>query len=231
MEGFEFHNPVRLVFGRGVFDQIGARTAAFGRRALLVTGRGSARRSGLLDRALERLGDEGVQVALFEEIMPNPTDGIVDEGAALARAEDVDVIVAVGGGSTMDAAKAIAVATTHDGPIAAYLRVEDRLLPTEATLPIVCATTTSGTSSELTPFAVISTTAATMKSAIANDSIYPKVAIVDPAVTVSCPEGVTANTGADVLAHSMEGYFSTAASPVTDLFAERAIGIDRKSVV
>ena len=225
MDRFEFRNPVRLVFGRGVFDEIGEHAAPLGKRALLVTGRNAARGSGLLDRAVDRLGAAGVEVTLFEKIMPNPTDAIVDEGAALAREEGVDVVVAVGGGSTMDAAKAIAVGATHDGPIAAYLRVEDRLLPTEATLPLICATTTAGTASELTPFAVVSTTAATMKSAIANDNIYPSVAIVDPEVTLTCPENVTANTGADVLAHAMEGYFSTAASPVTDLYAERSIGI------
>ncbi|MGI5816595.1 MAG: iron-containing alcohol dehydrogenase [Armatimonadota bacterium] len=225
MDTFEFRNPVRLVFGQGAFDQIGERSAEFGGHALLVTGRGSARRSGLLDRAVGRLEDAGVRVTLFEQIMPNPTDGIVDQGGELARSEGVDVIVAVGGGSPMDAAKGIAVAATHDGPIAEFLRVEDRRLPTEATLPIICATTTSGTSSELTPFAVISTTAATMKSAIGNDNIYPKVAIVDPQTTRSCPESVTANTGADVLAHSMEGYFSTEANAVTDLFAEKAIGL------
>ncbi|HCA46898.1 MAG TPA: hypothetical protein DEP45_05900 [Armatimonadetes bacterium] len=225
MERFDFHNPVRIVFGRGAFDETGERTAPLGKRALLVTGRGSARRSGLLDRAVERLTAQGVEVTLFEEIMQNPTDAVVDQGAALAREKGAEVIVAVGGGSTMDASKAIAVAATHDGPIANYLRLEDRLAPTEATLPVVCATTTAGTSSELTPFAVISTTSATMKNAIANDNIYPRVAVIDPELMLTCPENVTANTGADVLAHSMEGYFSTAASPVTDLFAERAISI------
>ncbi|MFP4249837.1 MAG: iron-containing alcohol dehydrogenase [Armatimonadota bacterium] len=225
MDAFEFFNPVHLVFGQGTFDQIGERAGEFGSHAMLVTGRSSARKSGLLDRAVESFDAAGVEVTVFEKIMPNPTDEIVDEGAELARSEGVDVIVAVGGGSPMDAAKGIAVGASHDGPIAEFLRVEDRRLPTEATLPIICATTTSGTSSELTPFAVISTTAATMKSAIGDDNIYPKVAIVDPEATRTCPERVTANTGADVLAHSMEGYFSTEANAVTDLFAEKAIAL------
>ncbi|MFO8082033.1 MAG: iron-containing alcohol dehydrogenase [Armatimonadota bacterium] len=225
MDTFEFFNPVHLVFGQGTFDQIGERAGEFGSHAMLVTGRSSARKSGLLDRAVESFDAAGVEVTLFEKIMPNPTDEIVDEGAELARSEGVDVIVAVGGGSPMDAAKGIAVGASHEGPIADFLRVEDRRLPTEATLPIICATTTSGTSSELTPFAVISTTAATMKSAIGDDNIYPKVAIVDPEATRTCPERVTANTGADVLAHSMEGYFSTEANAVTDLFAEKAIAL------
>lgn len=225
MNTFEFFNPVRLVFGQGTFDQIGDRTAGFGTHALLVTGRGSARSSGLLDRALESLRGAGLEVTLFEKIMPNPTDQIVIEGAELVRERGADVVVAVGGGSAMDAAKAIAVASTHDAPLWEFLRVEDRRVATAATLPIICATTTSGTSSELTPFAVITATEQRMKVGIGSDHHYPRVAIVDPEATLTCPASVTANTGADVLAHSMEGYFSTAASPVTDLFAERAIGI------
>ena len=225
MTEFSFFNPVRLFFGAGAFDRLGEHAAAWGARALLVTGRSAARKSGLLDRAVSVLDGAGVAVTLFERIMPNPTDEIVLEGAQVAREERVDVVVAVGGGSTMDAAKAIAVAAMHDEPLWEFLRPQDRREATEATLPIICATTTSGTSSELTPFAVITATEQKMKVGIGSDNHYPKVAIVDPEVTLTCPESVTANTGADVLAHSMEGYFSTEANAVTDLFAEKAIGL------
>jgi alcohol dehydrogenase len=225
MDTFEFFNPVHLVFGQGTFDQIGERAGEFGSHAMLVTGRSSARKSGLLDRAVESLEAAGVEVTLFEKIMPNPTDEVVLEGAEVARQEGVDIVVAVGGGSPMDAAKAIAVAATHDEPLWEFLRPEDRRQATGATLPIICATTTSGTSSELTPFAVITATEQKMKVGIGSDNQYPKVAIVDPEATRTCPERVTANTGADVLAHSMEGYFSTEANAVTDLFAEKAIAL------
>jgi alcohol dehydrogenase class IV len=225
MDTFDFHNPVHLVFGQGTFDQIGEHTADYGAHAMLVTGRSSARESGLLDRAVESLEGAGIDVTVFDRIMPNPTDEIVIEGGELAREENVDVIVAVGGGSPMDAAKAIAIAATHEEPLWEFLRPEDRREATEATLPIICATTTSGTSSELTPFAVITATEQKMKVGIGSDNHYPKVAIVDPACTLTCPEQVTANTGADVLAHSMEGYFSTEANAMTDLFAEKAIGL------
>ncbi len=223
MDPFDFHNPVRLRFGVGVFDEIGGCASDYGSDALVVTGASSARKSGLLDRTLERLEEAGVAATVFDRIMPNPTDEIVDEGAELAHEHGVDLIVALGGGSPMDAAKAIAIAATHEAPIRDYLRVEDRLEATEATLPLIAATTTSGTSSELTPFAVITTVSATMKSAIRSPYIFPRVAIVDPEATITCPESVTANTGVDVLAHLMEGYFSTEANPLTDLFAERGI--------
>ncbi len=223
MESFDFYNPVQLHFGAGEMERLGEEAAELGDHAMLVTGQSSARRTGLLDRAVDLLEDAGMAVTVFDRIMPNPLDSVVDEGGRLARDEGVDVIVGLGGGSAMDASKAIAVAATHDGPIAQYLRVEDKLQPTEATLPIVCVTTTSGTSSELTPFAVITVQEMVQKSAIGNPNIYPRVGIVDPELTLTCPASVTANTGADVLAHSIEGYFSTGASPITDTCAERAI--------
>ena len=223
MQGFSFHDPVRLVFGAGSIGTLGEHASQWGAHALLVTGRGFARRCGLLDRACSLLADRGLQVTVFDRIRPNPDDGTVNEGAELARSAGCDVVVAVGGGSAMDSAKGMAVAATHDAPIADFLKVGDRRQPTDATLPIVCATTTFGTSSELTRFAVITVEDRVQKAAIANDNVYPKVAIVDPGLAVGCPAGITASTGMDVLAHAVEGYFSTAASPVTDLCAERAM--------
>ncbi|MGD9498373.1 MAG: iron-containing alcohol dehydrogenase [Armatimonadota bacterium] len=225
MTQFTFFNPVRLLFGAGTFEKLGEHAAAHGSRSLLVTGRTSARSSGLLTRAVRLLAAAGLQVTVFDRVMPNPTAAIVDEGAALAREAGCDLIVGVGGGSAMDAAKAIAVCAAHEGPAVEFLRVEDKREPTEATLPIICATTTAGTSSELTRFAVITVEELTQKSSIASDLIFPRVAIVDPELTVSCPPSVTANVGVDVLAHAVEGYFSTVASPVTDACAERAIAL------
>lgn len=223
MQEFDFFNPVRLSFGAGRFATLGERAVAHGKHALLVTGRSAARKTGLLDRAVGMMKDEGMEVTVFDRAEPNPTDATVDEGGEVARAAGCDLVVAVGGGSSMDAAKGIAVAATHDGPIAAYLKPADRLEPTEATLPLVCATTTSGTSSELTPFAVITVVGPKQKSAIRSDFVYPQVAIVDPELTLTCPPEVTASTGIDVLCHSLEGYLATTASPLTDLCAEKAI--------
>lgn len=225
MQSFEFFNSVRLLFGTGQFQRLGERAADCGRRAMLVTGRSSARETGLLHRALDLLDDAGVDVTLFDGVMPNPTDEIVEEGGELAREAGIDLVIGLGGGSPMDAAKGIAVAATHDAPVSEFLKPPDKAEPTDATLPLICATTTSGTSSELTPYAVITIKDLTMKSSIGGDHIYPKVAIVDPELTLTCPPSVTANTGADVLAHAMEGYFSTVASPVTEACSERAIGL------
>lgn len=222
---FGYYNPVRLVFGPGAFDEIGDHAKEHGSRALLVTGRMAMRSSGVLDRALDRLGDAGIAVTLFDRVIPNPTDEVVTEGVELAVAEGCDVIVAVGGGSAMDTGKAIAIAATHDVPISEFLKAEDKAEPTEATLPIICATTTSGTSSELTPFAVVTVTESRMKNAIGSDHIFPRVAICDPELTLTCPPGVTAVTGADVFCHAIEGYISNVATPLTDHFAEKAMAL------
>lgn len=225
MHDFRFYNPVRLRFGTGSFSELGAVAADHGSHALLVTGRSAARASGLLDRAVDLLRDQGLRVTVFDRAEPNPTDRTVDEGGRVARAEGCDLVVALGGGSAMDAAKGIAVAATHEGPISEYLKPSDRLQPTAATLPLIAVTTTSGTSSELTPFAVITVQAVKQKSAIRSDHIFARVAIVDPELTLTCPPEVTASTGVDVLCHAIEGFISEAATPLTDHMAERAIAL------
>jgi len=228
MIGFHYHNPVRLSFGRGTFDRLTQCLLKRDEQVLLVTGRGAARRLGYLDRAVEMLRTGGVEVSVYDQVPPNPTDETVREGAELARRHQCDLIVALGGGSSMDAAKGIAVAATHDFPIREFLLAGEhggKRVPTAATLPVVCVTTTAGTSSELTPFAVITATRTKEKSSIAGDCIYPRASICDPDLTLHVPPEVTAATGVDVLCHAMEGYISTAAGPLTDAAAVEAIGL------
>ena len=166
--------------------------------ALLVTGTGSARRLGYLDRAVEMLEAQEMQVVVFDQIPSNPTDTIVDEGGRLAVERGCDLVVGLGGGSAMDAAKGIAVAAAHEFPIREFLVADaggSKRRPTDATLPLVCVTTTAGTSSEMTPYAVITTTDATQKSAIADPRCYTRASICDPELTYGAPAAVTAATG------------------------------------
>jgi alcohol dehydrogenase len=173
----------------------------------------------LLQRAEQLLTEAGVHVVLFDEVVPNPRTAEVLEGAARARHGKCDLVVGLGGGSAMDAAKAIAVAATHDEPLWEFIipppGVEKRQ-PTARTLPIVCVPTTAGTASELTPFAVISNPDTTEKASFASDYALPRVAISDPELTYSMPPEVTAVTGLDVFAHAVESFISKVASPVTD---------------
>lgn len=223
---FVFHNPTRLEFGEGTFDTLGDLAAGIGTRALLVTGRSAMEKTGHLQSAVEKLQQAGAEVTVFNRIPPNPTVEVIEEGGRTAVEDGCDFVVGLGGGSAMDSAKAIAVAATHDCCLREFLVPDDsgaKRQPTGATLPIVAITSTAGTSSELTPFAVITVPDTREKSAMAGPPLYPRIAIQDPRLTWSMPARVTASTGMDVLCHALEGYVSTAASPVTDLMALRAV--------
>ncbi len=226
MLSFLYRLPPRLIFGRGRLAELGEHTAPLGRRALLVTGRQAARAAGFTDRAIASLQAAGVETVLFEKALPNPTVANAEAGAKLARAEQCDVVVGLGGGSAMDCAKAIAVGATHDEPLWDFIIAppgQEKTPATAATLPIVCVPTTAGTASELTPFAVLTNAETKDKAALFSDYIFARVALSDPELTYSVPPDVTANTGLDVFAHAVESYISTVAHPITEACTQEAI--------
>lgn len=223
---FGYHNPTRLTFGEGTFGQVGELTAPLGCRAMLVTGRSAMEKAGYLQRATDLLESAGVAVTVFNKIPPNPTLDVVVEGGELAQAEGCEAMVGLGGGSAMDAAKAIAVAASHDCDMREFLVPDEngqKRLPSEATLPVIAVTSTAGTSSELTPFAVVNLIDTHEKPAMAGPNIFPRIAIEDPELTYSMPAQVTAATGVDVFCHAAEGYISNVATPLTDHTALKAI--------
>lgn len=228
MSQTSFYNPVRLLSGEGCFSQLGEQAATYGRRALIVTGRQAMQRTGWLPRAVDLLQENGVTATVFQGARPNPTAQGCREAGALAREQNCDLVIGLGGGSAMDTAKAAAVVATHDQDLTDFLQADPeghKRKPTEATLPILCVTSTAGTSSQLTPYAVISAEEIQVKTALAGEALFPRVAFCDPELAYSVPSRVTAATGMDVLCHSLEAYFSRGASPVTDLCAERAIAL------
>jgi len=174
------------------------------------------------ERVTTLLQDADVDVSHFDEVQPNPTTDTISAGARLAREHGCDVVLGVGGGSAMDAAKAIAVEATHPGTAWEYLFYRQPQ-PDARTLPIVTVSTTSGTGSQVTQVAVITNTEARDKSALYNAVLYPRAAIVDPELMLSAPARVTAATGFDAFAHSFESYLHPNASPYTDLMALEAI--------
>jgi alcohol dehydrogenase class IV len=223
---FEFAAPGRLIFGEGTFNRLGEQAARLGRRAMLVTGRSALVNSGYVQQALDLLVAAGVSGVAFSEVPANPTVEIAEQGGNVARTEGCDVIIGLGGGSAMDCAKAIAVCATHDRPLRAFLEPGSdglKATPGPQTLPIIAVTSTAGTSSELTPFAVITVSDTKEKSAMVGDPILPRVAIEDPELTYSAPPEVTAATGIDVLCHAVESIVSTAAQPLTTLLALEAV--------
>ncbi len=222
---FEFSIPVKIVFGPGKLATSGAQIAALGKKALLVCDPFFAK-NGLADRVCKIASEAGVATTVYDKVVPNPTTDSIDEGAAICRKAKCDVVIGLGGGSSMDTAKAIAVAATHDGPIWPYAIGEKPV--TAATLPVVAISTTSGTGSHCTCFSVITNPKTNQKPGMGSPHILPRLSIVDPELMLSVPHGLTLITGFDVFCHAVEAYTSTAASPMSDMFAEKAISLVAK---
>jgi alcohol dehydrogenase class IV len=146
----------------------------------------------------------------------------VDRGARIAQDEAVECVVGMGGGSSIDTAKGIAVAATHPGSVWDYMYFQPQQ-PTPLTLPIIAITTTSGTGAHATRYAVITNSALACKSAIAHDQVFPRVAIVDPELMLGLPKAITASTGFDAFTHAFESYTNPGATPMTDLMTLEAL--------
>jgi len=222
MRPFTYFQPTEIIYGPGRVEEAGDVIARFGKRCLIVSMPESGALEALYIRVKTYLRESGVAFEHFDGVVPNPTTDCVSAGADLAKELGADVVLGVGGGSSMDTAKAIAVEATHPGTAWDYLWFRDTP-PTEKTLPIIAVTTSSGTGSQITQVAVVTNTAEKTKSAIFNNRIYPKVGIVDPALMVTVPPHVTASTGLDVFCHAFESYLHVNASPYTDLLALEAI--------
>ncbi len=217
---FQYYLPVNLIFGRGKVSELGARTARYGHKALIVTGKSSTKKSGLLDRAIALLKEAGVESAVFDKVEPNPLTTTVLAGAALAKRENCDVVIGLGGGSIMDAAKGIAFMTVNDGDVSDYIFNKKH---SENALPLVLVPTTCGTGSEGNGFAVLSNPGNGDKKSLRCHAIIAKESIIDPDLMKTMPKPVLASVGFDALCHNMEGYLSAASQPLTDMMALEAI--------
>ena len=208
MQNFRLHMPTAMVVGPGQFGELGNETAAIGGKALVVTGKSSARKLGLIDRAEKLLGAAGVEMVLFDAIEPNPRHSTCDRAAELARERGCDVVVAIGGGSPMDAAKAIAVSAVTGRSCWDYTNHVDGREPITGALPIVAVPTTAATGSEADAGAVITNWETNEKCVMMSPLVIPKVAILDPELHLSIPPDVTADGCVDILSHYLESYLS-----------------------
>ncbi len=222
---FEFYNPTRLIFGAGTLPRLGKVVRGYGKKALVVTGGGSVKRNGAFDRAVKSLEDAGVSVAECSGVEPNPRITTVKEGVRTVRKEGCEVIVALGGGSTMDASKAIAAAFYYDGDPWDMIHhgQPDYHAPTRA-LPLITVPTLAATGSEMNGVAVISNLETKQKSSVHAECLYPKVALVDSELTMSVPKNHTAYGVCDLIAHVTESYFNGIdTTPLQDRFAEGVV--------
>jgi alcohol dehydrogenase class IV len=218
MKPFVFHMPVRVIFGAGRVAELRAAIPAPLRRILIVTDPGLAKDGSALRAVGQALDGRAWEV--FDEVDENPTLEPVERGAAQARAFGAEAVVGLGGGSPMDAAKGIALLGTNDGTLAEYL---DGRRPERPPLPIIAVPTTSGTGSEVTPYAVFTDVEALTKRALSDPGLFPVLSVIDPALTYSMPEALVVSTGLDALTHAVEAYLSTEAFPVNDRIALEAI--------
>ena len=222
---FEFYNPTRLIFGAGVLARLGEVASAHGKRALIVTGGGSVKKNGVFDRAVASLKTAGVSMVECAGVEPNPRITTVQRGAQIARDESSDVIIALGGGSAMDASKVIAAAVFYDGdPWDMICHGQpDPHCPTRA-LPLITVPTLAATGSEMNCGAVITNDATSEKSFVQAECMYPRTALVDPELTLTVPTDQTGFGVCDIITHVTEGYFNGVdGTPIQDRFAEGVI--------
>jgi alcohol dehydrogenase class IV len=221
LKAFEYQHAGEIIFGNGRISEVGSLVSRYGRRCLVVSGpKGGALRDlyPIVGDLLEHLGLDWEH---FDGVLPNPTVDLISVGAKLAKKFKADVILGIGGGSSLDTAKAIAVEATHEGTSWDYLFFKQK--PSSKTLPVVAVATTSGSGSQATQVAAITDTASRDKSALSNAHLIPRAAIVDPQLTLSVPPIVTATTGFDVLCRAFESILNPRSNVATELFAWEAL--------
>ncbi len=223
---FEFATAARIVFGQGVVADLAALAKPFGKRAFVVTGKDKIRRAGIV----ADLEGAGFTCCLFG-VPGEPTVELVREGAELLRAAGAGVVIAIGGGSAMDAAKAIAAIAPNPGDVMDYLEVvgAGKPLP-NAPIPFIAVPTTAGTGSEVTRNAVLGSPVHGVKASLRSPLMLPKIALVDPELTLALPRDITASTGLDALTQLIEPFVCLRANPVTDALCRDGIAMAWRSL-
>lgn len=221
---FGIHIPTKVIIGRGAIEQLETVVPQYGKKALLLTTGEDLKKVGTLDRALGYLHKAQIEVIVDNAIEPNPKTYNIDTAVKVMLAEKCDVIIGLGGGSSMDAAKAVAIVAKNGGSICDYIldgkRAHEKITET---FPTICVTTTAGTGSEVTNIAVITDPVTKEKPGFGHYCMYPNVSIVDPELTLTLPIGVTAGTGVDVFYHAMESYLANSSTLFTDMCAIEAM--------
>jgi alcohol dehydrogenase class IV len=210
----------RILFGFGVSESIGVEAGRFGDRALIVAGRTAMRKAGILQRVQDNLLRAIPSVTLFDKVESDPSLDTVEEGAALARAARCNVVVALGGGSALDAGKAIGALAGQPESLRTYFAGQAKM--TAPGLPIIAVPTTAGTGAETTVNAVLSDTQAGIKKSVRSESMLPQVALVDPGLTMELPREPTVFSGMDALTQAVECYLTRAAHAVSDALSLQA---------
>lgn len=216
---YTFSLPTKIISCKHCIREYSKEFSALGKKAFIVTGKTSAKSNGSLLDVQEALKKENIPYILFDKVTSNPSIDLVREASLIARDANIDFIIGIGGGSPLDAAKAIAVLATNE--------LDDRELFSgpylHPFLPIAAVPTTAGTGSEVTQYSILSNKHLETKTSIANPGIFPKVSFLDASYTLKLPKHVTINTAVDALSHAIEGYLSVKATDLSNLFAEKSL--------
>lgn len=225
---FNYNLPVNLVFGRGRVAEIGSIAVTYGKKALIVTGTGSTKKSGLLDRVIGYLIEAGLEYVVFDQVSQNPLTTTAEEGDKIARSEGCDVVIGLGGGSIMDCAKGIAFLAKNTGDISDYIYGK---LKSEEALPIILVPTTCGTGSEGNGFAVLTNPDNGDKKSLRCNAIIAKASIIDSELMETMPKSILASVGFDALCHCMEAYISKTGQPITELLSLQGIKLIGENLI
>jgi alcohol dehydrogenase class IV len=222
LKAFEYQHAGEIIFGNGRISEVGSIVSRYGQRCLIVSGPKKGALRDLYPIVGELLEHLGLEWEHFDGVNPNPTVDLITRGAKIAKAFRADVILGIGGGSSLDAAKAISVEATHEGTSWDYVFFKQR--PTARTLPVVTVGTTAGSGSQVNPLAVITNIGSGEKSALCSDYLIPRAAIVDPQLMLSVPAEVTAATGFVAFSRAFESILNPRSNPLTELFGWEAVG-------
>jgi alcohol dehydrogenase YqhD (iron-dependent ADH family) len=213
MENFTYYNPTKIIFGHNEVEKIGAESANYGTRALILTGKASVKKSGLYDRVIAILKEHQVSTVTYEGIKSNPVYEDADAAVKMAKEQGVDMIIAIGGGSVIDTAKAVAIGYYADHSVWDFYLQKAK--PQKA-LPLLNILTLAATGTEMNSSTVIQDTANGMKRGYGSPLLFPKVSILDPDLTFSVPADYTAYGIADLISHCLEVYFGKGESSLSD---------------
>lgn len=224
MKDFIFRMPAKIRFGIGISRNIADICGEFGAKKVFVVTDSMIIKTNILDPIKESFDKAGMSYEIYSDIVPDPAIETVDAIAEVLRKSGADIVVAVGGGSPIDAAKSICMLQTNEGSIREYLFGGSKTV-TNPSMTLICVPTTAGSGSEMTAAAVITDNRNQIKLSVTHDYLVPKLALIDPLLHVGMPAFITATTGIDALTHAIEAYVSLNASPVSDAMALQAMRI------
>jgi len=227
---FIYHIPTRILFGPGSLEKLRYEKLPGKKALIVISSGGSMKKLGYLDKLIDILKNLKIEYVVFDKILPNPIKKHVMEGTQIAREEDCDFVIGLGGGSSIDSAKSIAIMVKNDGDYWDYIvGGTGKGKPIKnPVLPIVAITTTAGTGTEADPWTVITNEETNEKIGFGNQYTFPTLSVVDPELMLSVPPHLTAYQGFDAFFHSVEGFIANIANPISDLYALKSVELIAK---